>query len=234
MLLLRRMEFFMSKTCSRCKVKVLDHTEYCPLCGGVLKKDTKVDKRRPMGYPDVYGLTRKRNLALRILLAICVVAGFLLLATNYMIGGRWWSVIPCIAILYGYVVFSLYFNPTNGYMKRIIWTFVLTLAFMIALDICTGFYRWSINYCLPLALLLYNIAGIVLMIVNHRRWESYMIFLMTAIFVGFVPLGLIHFKVVTEPILSQSVFISSVCIFLGTLIIGGGRARTELGRRFHV
>lgn len=224
----------MSKTCTHCNVKVLDYTEYCPLCGGVLKKNTTVDKRRPMGYPDVYGFTKKRNLALRILLAICVVAVFLLIATNYMTGGEKWSLIPCISIIYVYVVFSLYFNPTNGYMKRIIWTFVLTLAMTLALDVFTGFHRWSVNYCLPAALLLFNVAGIVLMIVNHRRWESYMIFLLTGIIVGVIPLCLIHFKVVTEPVLSQSAFISSVCIFLGTLIIGGGRARTELGRRFHV
>ena len=94
----------MNKTCSHCRVKVLDHTEYCPLCGGVLKKDTTIDKRRPMGYPDVYGFTKKRNLALRIILAICVVTGFLLLATNYMTGGEWWSLIPCISIAYGYEI----------------------------------------------------------------------------------------------------------------------------------
>ena len=49
-----------------------------------------------------------------------------------------------------------------------------------------------------------------------------------------VPLVLYAVGIVTAPILALLAFAFSTALFLGTLIIGDRRARTELRRRFHV
>ena len=54
------------------------------------------------------------------------------------------------------------------------------------------------------------------------------------IFLSMLPLVLIWMDIVTESFISWFAFAVSVLLFLGTLIIGDRRARSELKRRFHV
>ena len=78
-------------------------------------------------------------------------------------------------------------------------------------------------------------AGIVLlMIINSRNWQSYLMFQLFGIVCSLIPLLLIALHIVTHPGLSELAFGISVFLFLGTLIIGDRRARLELKRRFHV
>ena len=54
------------------------------------------------------------------------------------------------------------------------------------------------------------------------------------IFLSAIPLLLMWLDIVTETFISGLAFAVSVLLFLGTLIIGDRRARSELKRRFHV
>ena len=98
----------------------------------------------------------------------------------------------------------------------------------------TGFYGWSVDYILPGALILVDVVLIVLMIVNHRNWHSYMVFQLLTIVIGLIPVGLVEAGVVRHPLFSECAFIACVLVFLGTLILGGTQARLELQRRFHI
>ena len=71
------------------------------------------------------------------------------------------------------------------------------------------------------------------MIINRRNWQSYMMVQIFTILLSLVPiillaLGVIHFQYMALTALAVSVF-----IFVGTLILGDERARSELKRRFH-
>ena len=72
------------------------------------------------------------------------------------------------------------------------------------------------------------------MFVNRRNWQSYLMLEICMIFLSAVPLLLIRLGIVTETFISGFAFTVSVLLFLGTLIIGDRRARSELRRRFHV
>ena len=75
---------------------------------------------------------------------------------------------------------------------------------------------------------------VILMFVNRRNWQSYIMMELFMIFLSAVPLLLIWLDIVTETFISGAAFAVSVLLFLGTLIIGDRRARSELKRRFHV
>ena len=104
----------------------------------------------------------------------------------------------------------------------------------MVIDASFGFYRWSVNYVLPGTLFLINLILIILVFANRRGWSGYMIYQILMIFIGLIPFGLIKLNIVTAPVLSQIAFLSSVILFLGTLIIGGRTAVNELKRRFHL
>lgn len=87
---------------------------------------------------------------------------------------------------------------------------------------------------MPGALLFLNIVLIVLMIINRRNWQSYMMHQFIFILIALLPLVFINVGLVTSPFLSELSFISCIVVFLGTLIIGGRTANIELKRRFHI
>lgn len=105
---------------------------------------------------------------------------------------------------------------------------------MSLVDAVTGFHRWSVNYVLPSGVMMVDLLTVLLMIINKRNWQSYMILEIGMIVASFVPILLWIFGVITSPLLSFIALGVSVFLFLGTLIIGDYTARGELRRRFHI
>ena len=78
-------------------------------------------------------------------------------------------------------------------------------------------------------------AGIlVLMITNRRNWQSYMMWQIFTILLSLVSIVLSFPGIVKSPLPGRIALAASVFLFLGTLIIGDRKARTELKRRFHI
>ena len=124
-----------------------------------------------------------------------------------------------------------------GYLNYIWYQGKLTLSgilYVILIDWIVGFHGWSVNYVLPAGIMLLDAGIVLLMIINSRNWQSYLMFQLFGIVCSLIPLLLIALHIVTHPGLSELAFGISVFLFLGTLIIGDRRARLELKRRFHV
>ena len=64
-------------------------------------------------------------------------------------------------------------------------------------------------------------------------WESYTWLPLLSIAFAILPLVFMKYDLVTDPVVSEIAFISSVLLFLVGLILGGTKARQELKRRFH-
>jgi len=105
---------------------------------------------------------------------------------------------------------------------------------LIAIDFVNGYRGWSVRYVFPAAIILVDAGILILMCVNRRNWQSYIMWQIFMILCSVVPLVLYAVGIVTAPILALLAFAFSTALFLGTLIIGDRRARTELRRRFHV
>lgn len=224
----------MSKRCTHCGILVLDReAEVCPLCRGALLEEDRRSRTKVNGYPDVVAKRRRITFFLRLLLAVCVAGGFLSAAINVINAGFPWAIITDCALLYIFIEFYLFFNPDLHIVAKISVTIFNALLFVVMLDVVTGFGKWSLNYCLPGALILFNLLIVITMFVNHRRWESYTALPIVSIVLGILPLVFMRYGLVTDPVVSEIAFISSVMLFLVGLILGGANARAELRRRFH-
>lgn len=221
----------MSK-CNKCKVDIIDNTTICPLCQCVLEpNDTEYEDV----YPDVKVREKRLALAIRIYFFVAVVAETILLYVNYHHqNGYWWSAITAGAFAYIYLIMKIGVQNDSGYRKKIIWLTACGVAFIYVIDRVIGYSGWSLNYVLPSSVLMLNVAIILLMIVNWRNWPSYLLFQMACIVLSLIPIGLWRLHYITRPLLSEIALAVSVFLFLGTMIIGGNRARIELKRRFHV
>lgn len=209
----------------------MDNTEKCPLCNGVLDPG----KQGEDNYPDIVHKARKLGLVLRILTAVWVtltaVSG---LINYYTYDGVLWSVI--VSIVFFYALFMLYLMTYTqiGYMGRIFASVIMGVLLVVSIDIVTGFKGWSIDYVLPGGLFVIDIAIMIVRIINHKNWQSYMYVEFLVVLLGIIPMLFIRLGLVHHPKVSVAAFFTSTLLFIVTLIIGGRAARAELRRRFHI
>lgn len=217
--------------CKQCNVEILDETERCPLCHSVLEKTVEVENM----YPNVRTMTRRLALLSRIYLFVAILVEALLIYLNVLSDSEmFWSAIPGLAMLYGYLVLRYAILGKSGYKGKIIVLTLIAILMVVAIDFVVGYRGWSVNYALPSAILLVDAGILILMCINRRNWQSYMMWQIFMILCSVVPLVLYAVGIVTALILAVLAFAFSAALFLGTLIIGDRRARTELRRRFHV
>ena len=217
--------------CKQCNVEILDETERCPLCHSVLEKTVEVENM----YPNVRTMTRRLALLSRIYLFVAILVEALLIYLNVLSDSEmFWSAIPGLAMLYGDLVLRYAILGKSGYKGKIIVLTLIAILMVVAIDFVVGYRGWSVNYALPSAILLVDAGILILMCINRRNWQSYMMWQIFMILCSVVPLVLYAVGIVTAPILALLAFAFSAALFLGTLIIGDRRARTELRRRFHV
>ena len=217
--------------CRQCNIEVLDETERCPLCHSVLEPTIEVENM----YPDVKIKTRRMMLLSRIYLFVAIVAEAVLVAVNHY--GDFetaWSLVTGLIFFYGYLVVRFAILGKTGYIAKTIVLTLIAILILIAIDFVSGYRGWSVRYVFPAAIILVDAGILILMCEIRRNWQSYIMWQIFMILCSVVPLVLYAVGIVTAPLLALLAFAFSTALFLGTLIIGDRRARTELRRRFHV
>lgn len=217
--------------CRQCNIEILDETERCPLCKSVLDQTVEVENM----YPDVRMITRKLMLISRIYLFCAILAEALLVYINANTESRtWWSAITGLSFFYVYMLIRYAILGKSGYKSKIIVLSIIAILIAVAIDFVVGYQGWSVNYALPAAILLIDVWIIILMIVNRRNWQSYLMWQIFMILCSLIPLVLYLMGIVTLLLLALIAFAFSLFLFLGTVIIGDRKARVELKRRFHI
>ena len=215
-----------------CGIEILDQTEHCPLCNHVLDGDASKGRKI---YPDARIVTRKYQLLENIFLFASIVLWCILFAIDYLTDPEFlWSFTVGLVIIYANILLRLTILGKSSYMTKIIWTILIGLVFLIEADVLTGYHGWGVNFAFPTAILLWDIALIILMLfINRRNWQSYIIDQLTALVLCGIMLLLMLVGIITVPHYAIGVQVFTILMFLGTLIIGDRGAREELKRRFH-
>lgn len=216
-----------------CKVDILDKTDKCPLCNNVLEWD---GIEREAAYPDARVASKKYQMLKNIFLFASIVVWVVMFVIDYITDPEFlWSFTVSLVLIYANVLLRLTILGKSSYMAKIIWTIIIGMAFLIEADLLTGNHGWGVNFAMPTAVLLWDLALIILMLfVNRRSWQSYIIDQLTALLACGVMLLLMLFKVITFPYYALGVQMFTILMFVGTLIIGDRKAREELKRRFHL
>lgn len=197
---------------------------------------TEQDENGENMYPDIRFRSRNLHLAVRIFLFIAIIVEVLLVYLNQkFFHGVWWSFITGAGFAYIYFVARfVILNDNAGYRSKLLTLTFFGVAYVILIDYVIGYHGWSVNFVLPGGLLFVDTAIVLLMFINRRNWQSYIMLEIFMIILSAIPLLLMKFDIVTETLISGIAFSVSIFVFLGTLIIGDRRARVELKRRFHV
>ena len=218
--------------CKKCNVVILDDTDRCPLCKHVLESDGIPGESR---YPDAIATARKFRFVENLVLFISIVAECLLIAINFQVDREVaWSLVIGIILLYGNVVLRMAILGKSGYLAKTVCLVLLAIVMLLGIDYLTGYRRWSLDYVFPGGIIAIDLALFILILINRRNWQSYIMWQIFMILCSFVPIILYLTGIIYVPYLALAALGTSVFLFLGTLIIGDRRARVELKRRFHI
>ncbi len=217
--------------CISCGVKIADKVNKCPLCGMGLTL-TGEEKNT---YPDVSRKTKRLMLASRIYLFSAIVVEAIIVYVNELLdSGSLWSLAIGLLLLYAYLIIRFALLGKSGYKAKVIVLSAIAILMLIAVDYIIGYNGWSLNYVFPGIIIGVDIGIGVLMIVNHKNWQGYIMWQLLMIVSGLIPFILYFTGTITKPFVADLALAVSCFLFLGTIIIGGRKAQNELKRRFHI
>ena len=132
--------------CMKCGVYIADNTDKCPLCQQVvapveLSSDNHQGtegffEQHGTRYPDVKGASRKYRLLENIILFLSIVGQIVLTTVDYMTDNEInWSFIVLLVVIYANVTLRLAIVGRNGYIFKIVSTFVFTVLFLEGIDL---------------------------------------------------------------------------------------------------
>lgn len=218
--------------CPRCKINIYDEALACPLCHGVLMRQTPGGEP---AYPDVQPKMKKMILVIKIVIFVSVLAEGSMLLINYLTGPDFkWSFITGIALFYGCFGLSVSVLHNRSIRRKILVHLCMGILFMYVLDLLLGYRGWSLSIGAPSAILAVQLVLVVLVIVYRDNWQIYLglqvtLVLMSIFFFILAVTNVIRFKTLT--------FITiAVCgaLLFAMLLFGGRRAGHELRQRFFI
>lgn len=219
------------RKCNFCNVKIKDNTDHCPLCGGVLDGDEEGINT----YPDVLKKEKAISLIFRLMLFIAIISVATCIGVNVTTGvSTAWSLIVTFAFSYVLLILYMFVKENAGYRVRVFGIVAAGIVLVIVIDYILGFTRWSVNYVFPACIILVDLTFLILMFVNHRNWQSYILILLVMILISLIPVLLYKLNIITVPYMAQISLGVCIIIALGVLILGGPRVKSELYRRFHI
>ncbi|MCR4651822.1 MAG: zinc ribbon domain-containing protein [Lachnospiraceae bacterium] len=225
------------KKCANCNVVLIDDNDRCPLCHCVTQDIEEAEGYKLEGvggYPDFERKVGRLHFASNLVAFLSIIAAGICLFVDYQTSRMLnWSLIVVLSLLFINVVINYAVIGKDGYRQKIVSLTLLGITILFDIDSITGYYGWSVNYVFPAAIIALDIMIIVLMIVNRRNWQSYIATQLLTIVFSILLLianavGWIH-----SAILCWITFMVSALLFVGTVMIGDEKARSELKRKFY-
>lgn len=217
--------------CNQCQIEILDETEHCPLCHSVLQKTQEMED----SYPDIRLKTKVKVMFSNIYLFVAMAIEMILIGVCLYRGeGFFYALITGAVLFYIYTIIRYAIMGKSNHRGKMLLSVIFTVLLLISIDYLVGFYRWSVNYVLPLAIIFMDVMILILVIVNRKHWQSYIIMELFMVLISGAVFIVYWLHIMTTPVVAIVSLYASLFLFLGTVIIGGRKARVELKRRFHI
>ena len=78
----------------------------------------------------------------------------------------------------------------SGYLAKTVCLVLLAIVMLLGIDYLTGYRRWSLDYVLPGGIIAIDLALFILILINRRNWQSYIMWQIFMILCSVVPLVL--------------------------------------------
>lgn len=218
--------------CRKCKVKIGDPREICPLCQNILDGDQTGLRET---FPDIPTVYNQFRLLFKILIFLSIVGGCgSVLANIFLIKGSMWSVIVLASIFYFWSTLNTAVRQKHSISKKILYQVIVLSLLVFAIDRSTKYDGWSLNYVIPSIQSSAMLAVTILAFIQRFRFGEYIIHIVVMALLGIIPLILLLLGWV------DIVWPSYLCLFVSAVstiavaVFGTREAKDELQKRFHI
>ncbi|GHV77756.1 hypothetical protein AGMMS49942_25770 [Spirochaetia bacterium] len=224
--------------CHKCKITAAGSPRRCPLCQGELSGEAETAKNVFPEIPlrAIFNRTVPGKRLISFIAFGTIAVAVISAALNIAIpsGGIWWS----LFVIAGLASLWLSFLVVNNQwwnIPKIIFLQLLVLSAMVLLwDVFTGFYKWSLNFVIPILFSCSMPALATFAKIRKLKVEDYIIFLGIISVISIFSLLLILFRVVTIVYPAVICFALSLISLAFLLVFEGKSLWEELQRRMHL
>lgn len=217
--------------CNHCHVHIRGNKEKCPLCLNILPEN---DNQQEEIYPDI-ALTFEGHLAIRIMLFISIVS-IVLSFVLYKIFSIHinWPIFVIFGLLSMWLSLIVVIKKRHNIPKSIMWQVTIVSALSIFWDYETKWRGWSLNYVIPITLVLAMLIMYITAKIMRLSVRDYILYLLLDGLFGIIPIGFILFGWI-DTIYPSILCVAVSVIFTSAIIIfQGENIKIEFDRRMHI
>lgn len=224
------------KKCMKCQVSFQTERKSCPLCNEILE-DIEQKDLNYSSFPKPDETPKKQNRliqTLSFLSILGVVASILVNILTFKSNPNYWSAIVAISVFYFWILLkSTFQNKGNIPLKLIIQMLTLSVTTYV-IDFFSHSTGWALNYVIPFLSMAALIAIILMLLINYKKINDYLMYLFSSNFLGFIPLVLWLFRIVEVLWPSLAAACLSFTIIVGLLVFARKELKEEFRRRLHL
>ncbi|MET1247690.1 DUF6320 domain-containing protein [Sporolactobacillus sp. STCC-11] len=218
------------KYCEKCKVSIRGKDTNCPLCQNRLSGTDEEEL-----YPFVPTIYRQYELFFKLLIFSTIMIGVLCVAVNLILpDSGYWSLFVVVGIACFWISL-IYALQKKGNIPNNITAQVFILSLLsIGWDWITDWRGWSLNYVIPIGCSVAMISLAIIAKVTKMPAEDYIVYFITDILFGIVPL-ILYLTGQVGFIIPSVICISLSVLSLSALILFEGKnVLREMAKNFHV
>lgn len=224
--------------CKSCGVLVDDALRSCPLCRR--KFDISTDTHANEWYPQYETVSQNTDtndsnakIIKTTLFTSIVICCALMLINAFILSDRLWCHTIIIPIIY------VAFTRTHTFCSRahlglkILFQVVAITGLLLAVDIQSGFSRWSVNYAFPTLIIVATHIMVIITSVNKKYFYGFIEFVVALLLLSLLPIHLYIYgvsNVFWPAVLAE---VNSILTVVGLYIFAPKDFISEIKRRFH-
>lgn len=216
--------------CPRCKVTVRGTTNYCPLCQGKLTGEATSSF-----FPNVPTIYERYKLFFQILALSGIGVAIIAVTINLIMPQTGnWSLLVLLGIGCLWISVGVSARNIQHVTLVIVNQSILGSIFFVLWDFVVGWKGWSIDYAVPILLMISMLTMQILIKAKGIKPEDYMVCTSFHAFVGLVPLVLFLTGVLNQVIPTLICIALNALLLAGTLIFRWGELVAEYQKRFRI
>ena len=187
-----------------------------------------------MLYPQKIN-AKKSDFIIKVAILISIIVGLLLVIINrYATPGIKWAGYCNAGIIYVWITVLYSLRRNVNIASHLFIQMLAISALCVYFDIRMGFQAWSINFAIPMIVIVTNITMLILSIASFRNFARYAFFQVLIVILSLVPIFLVYENLVNDKTFSVFASVLSIFNLIISLIFHFKDIKSELERNFHI
>ncbi|WP_042221017.1 DUF6320 domain-containing protein [Oceanobacillus manasiensis] len=216
--------------CNHCAVSINHVT--CPLCHR--KVAESIDNEVKL-YPDYMTMKKRRTFIAKVVAFLSITMASTCFVINLLVNADYlWSLYVVGGAVYLWVTMNHTLLSSAHTGAKIILQVISLSSVLVIMDFTSGFQRWSVNFAIPLIIIMATLLTTIIILKKRVHWRDYMGYTFVMFVIGFIPIGLYISGIATVLWTCVGTSLYALLTLIGMLLFSYKTIKEEFIRRFHV